>query len=140
MVPGTTFAWGKEAVAEVVERHEAVGVGKPKFFYTQTVLVVIASQDSSHLMILEQVWLHRGTQCSVKLDAMHLMLRIGREVHARHSKFLVDLSMAIFVQHQGDRKSLMAAQQAAHLEGPTTRTGRVKYIRRIVGLGYPLQI
>ena len=38
---------------------------------------------------------------SIKLDAM---LRIGREMNAEHlcrKKFLIDLSHAIFVQHEG---------------------------------------
>ena len=44
-----------------------------------------------------------------------------------------DLSHAIFVQHQGDRKSLIRAREAAGLEGPPTRAERVKFIRRVVG-------
>lgn len=71
----------------------------------------------------------------VKLDAMHLMLRIGREINAEHprrKKFLVDLSRAMFVQHQGDKVDLLEAREAARLEGPPTRTERVKYIRRVV--------
>ncbi len=41
----------------------------------------------------------------VKLDAMLLMLRIGREMNAEHpqrKKFLVHLSQAVFAQHEGD--------------------------------------
>ena len=48
-------------------------------------------------------------------------------------KFLVDLSHAIFVQHEGDRKELLKAREAARLEGPPTRAERVKFIRRVVG-------
>ena len=73
---------------------------------------------------------------SVKLDAMHLMLRIGQEMNAEHPrrmKFLVDLSHAIFVQHEGDRKELLKAREATRLEGPPTRAERVKFIRRVVG-------
>ena len=53
---------------------------------------------------------------SIKLDALHLMLRIGREMNAEHprrNKFHVDLSHAIFVQHDGDQKELMKAREAA---------------------------
>ena len=49
------------------------------------------------------------------------MLRIGREMNAEHprrKKFLMDLSQAIFVQHEGDRHRLMKAREAAGLEGP----------------------
>ena len=69
----------------------------------------------------------------MKLDAMHLMLRIGREMNAEHphrKKFLVDLSHTIFVQHEGDKKELM---EAARLEGPPTRAERVKFVHRVVG-------
>ena len=65
-----------------------------------------------------------------------LMLHIGREMnaeHPRHKKFLIDLSHAIFVQHEGDRQELMKARDAAGLEGPPTCTERVKFIRRVVG-------
>ena len=73
---------------------------------------------------------------SVKFDAMYLMLRIGREMDAKHprrKKFLVDLSIAIFVQHKGNRKHLMRAREAAGLEGPPTCAERVKFIHRVVG-------
>ena len=53
--------------------------------------------------------------------------------HPRRKKFLVDLSHAIFVQHEGDRKELMKAREAAGLEGPPTRAERVKFVRRVVG-------
>lgn len=73
---------------------------------------------------------------SVELDAMHLMLRIGREInteHSRRKKFLVDLSHAIFLQHKGDYENLMKAREAACLDGPPSWTERVKYICHIVG-------
>ena len=72
----------------------------------------------------------------VKLDAMHLMLRIGREMNAEHprrKKFLVDLSHAIFVQHADDLRLLMEAREAAKITGPPSRSERVKFIRRVVG-------
>ena len=53
--------------------------------------------------------------------------------HPRRKKFLVNLSHAIFVQHEGDRKELLKAREAARLEGPPTRAERVKFIRRVVG-------
>jgi hypothetical protein len=64
------------------------------------------------------------------------MLRIGQEMNAEHprrKRFLVDLSHAIFIQHEGDRQRLMNARAAAGLEGPPNRTERVKFIRRVVG-------
>ena len=73
---------------------------------------------------------------SVKLDAMHLMLCIDREMNAEHprrKKFLLDLSQAIFSQYEEDQQLLKNARDAAGLVGPPTRTKRVKYIRRVVG-------
>ena len=59
---------------------------------------------------------------SVKLDTMHLMLCIGRKMNAEHPrrKKLLDLSHAIFVQHESDQQQLMSAREAAGLEGPRT--------------------
>lgn len=45
----------------------------------------------------------------------------------------MDLGQAIFMQHRGDREKLLEARHAARLEGPPTRTERVKFIRRVVG-------
>ena len=53
--------------------------------------------------------------------------------HPRRKKFLIDLSHAIFMQHEGDRQKLLNAKEAAELEGPPTRAERVKFIRRVVG-------
>ena len=78
----------------------------------------------------------RGSIFDVKLDAMHLMLRIGREMndeHPRRKRFLVDLSQAIFSQHLGDRQQLIEARKAARLEGPPARTERVTFICRVFG-------
>ena len=58
---------------------------------------------------------------------------LGTAEHPRWNKFPVDLSQAIFAQHAGDQEQLMRARQAAELEGPPTRTERVKFIRRVVG-------
>ena len=139
-VPDSALSWGKQAMSEVVERHKSVGAevpqslymdcaccnGKPGFHQLQS-----ASQDPG--TSTAALW---RSMFSVKLDAMHMMLRIGRDVNAEHprrKKFLVDLSQAIFIQHEGDRLSLMEAKKAARQEGPPTRTERVKFVRRVVG-------
>ena len=65
-----------------------------------------------------------------------MILRIGREINAEHprrKKFLIDLSHAIFMQHEGDRQQLIETRKAAGPDGPPTRTERVKFIRRVVG-------
>ena len=51
--------------------------------------------------------------------------------HPWRKKFLIDLSQAIFIQHQVDQQKLVEARRATRLEGP--RTERVKFIRRVVG-------
>ena len=140
VVPDTFLYWTKKAMSEVIDRHESVGAqvprslymdcgccsGKAGFTHSQS-----ASSDTS--TSITAMW---RSIFSVKLDAMHLMLRIGREMNAEHprrKKFLVDLSHAIFIQHEGDREQLMSAREAAGLEGPPTRSERVKFIRRVVG-------
>ena len=139
VVPDTALSWGKEAVAEVVQRHKAVKADVSTFLCTFLYMDCACcngkpryrrSQDTGTSVAC--LW---RSMFHVKLDAMHLMLRICREMNAEHprrKKFLVDLSTAIFVQHQGDRMRLLAAREAAGLEGPPTRVERVRYIRRVV--------
>ena len=138
VVPDTALSWAKKAMAEVIERHETAGVEVPQSLYMdcgccsgregfpQTTLTNASTSVGA-------LW---RASFSIKLDAMHLMLRIGREINAEHprrKKFLTDLSHAIFVQHEGDWQQLMRAREAAGLEGPPTRVERVKFIRRVVG-------
>ena len=64
------------------------------------------------------------------------MLRIGRDMNVEHpqrKKFLIDLSQALFIQHQGDWQKLIEARSAARLEGPPARTEWIKFIRQVVG-------
>ena len=54
------------------------------------------------------------------------MLHIWQEMNAEHphrKKFLIDLSHAIFVQHEGNWQQLMEATEAAGLEGLPTYAG-----------------
>ena len=53
--------------------------------------------------------------------------------HPRRKKFLINLSHAIFVQHEVDRQQLMRAREAAGFDGPPTRSERVKFLRQVVG-------
>ena len=135
VVPDTALSWTKMAMSEVIDRHVSVGVEVPKSLYMDCGCCggKVGSTRGDTGTSVAALW--RST-FSVKLDAMHLMLRIGREMNAEHPrrrKFLIDLSHAIFVQHEGDRQRLMNAREAAGLEGPPTRTERVKFIRRVVG-------
>ena len=135
VVPDTALSWAKKAMDEVIDRHESSGVELPRSLYTDCACCSgkagcpqTTSTDTS--TSVAALW---RTIFSVKLDAMHLMLRIGREMNAKHpgrKNFLVDLSHAIFVQHEGDR---MEAREAAGFEGPPSRAERVKFIRRVVG-------
>ena len=99
-------------MAEVIERHQSAGAELPKSLYTNCACCSgkagspqTTTTDTG--MSVAALW---RSIFSVKLDAMHLMPRIGREMNAEHprrKKFLVDLSHAIFVQHEGDRKELV---------------------------------
>ena len=143
VVPDTALVWGKEVMAEVVEKHQAAGVNVPHLLYMDCAccngkpgfrdLRPGPSSGKGTGTSVAALW---RAQFSTKLDAMHLMLQIGREMNAEHprrKKFLVDLSQAIFIQHQGDRQKLVEARHAARLERPPTRTERVKFIQRVVG-------
>ena len=138
VVPDTALSWVRKAMAEVIERHESAGAEPPRSLYTDCACCsgkAGSPQTTSTDTGTSVAALWRSI-FTVKLDAMHLMLRIGREMNAEHprqKKFLVDLSHAIFVQHEGDRKELMKAREAAGLEGPPTRAKRVKFVRRVVG-------
>ena len=137
VVPDTALSWAKTAMSEVIDRHKSAGVDVPRSLYTDcgccSGKAGVRHASSNMGTSVAALW---RSIFSVKLDAMHLMLRIGREMNAEHprrKKFLVDLSHAMFLQHDGDRRELMKARQAAGLEGPPTRTERVKFIRRVVG-------
>ena len=133
VVPDTALS-----MSEVISRHESIEVAVPPSLYMDCgccsgSLTTAGSSTVNPGTSVAALW--RST-FKVKLDVMYLMLRIGREMNAEHprrKKFLVDLSQAIFSQHEGDRQKLMEAREAANLQGPPTRTERVKYIRRVVG-------
>ena len=152
VVPDTSLSWTKKAMSEVIDRHETAGVPVPRCLYVdcgccggrpleQTRSIRCPGKTSSQSgksptssnASVAAMW---QSVFAVKLDGMHLMLRIGREINAEHprrKKILIDLSQAIFIQHEPDRQQLMRAREAAELEGPPTRTERVKFIRRVVG-------
>ena len=125
-------------MTEVIERHQSLGVGVPRSLYMDCGYCggkAKSPQSTSSNTSTSVVAMWRST-FSVKLDAVHLMLCIGREMNGEHphrQKFLIDLSHAIFVQQEGDHKELMEAREAARLDGSPTRTERVKFIRRVVG-------
>ena len=139
VVPDTSLSWTKNAMEEVVECRKSLGIAVPQSLYMDNgccngILRESSSQCSSNSGTSTLSQWH--SQFSIKLDAMHLMLRIGREKNAEHprrKKFLLDLSQAIFSQHNEDQELLMDARSAAGLEGQPTRTERVKYVRRVVG-------
>ena len=143
VVPDTALSWTRDAMEEVIARHKAMKVSVPHTLYVDCGCcsgcleadVTTRSRGTEFVSnnSVAAVWRSNFT---MKLDAMHLMLRIGREMNAEHprrKKFLVDLSQAIFSQHEDDRNKLMVARKAAGLEGPMTRTERYKFIRRVIG-------
>ncbi len=107
VVPDTALSWTKQAMSEVIDRHTSVGAPVPPTLYVDCACCSgKPGNPPTHSDPGTSVaaWWH--TIFHLKLDAMHLMLRIGREMNAEHprrKKFLVDLSQAMFVQHQSDR-------------------------------------
>ena len=128
VVPDTSLSQAKNAMSEIINRHESIKVAVPPMLYVDCGCCGTTSSTS-----VTASWCSTFT---FKLDVMHLMLRIGRELnvgHPRRNKFLVDLSCAILTQHEDDREELERARVAAGLKGPPTRAERFKFIRRVVG-------
>ena len=92
---------------EVVQRHKATGAPVPESLYMDCACCNgkpgFRPSTIDPTSSVAALW--RST-FAVKLDAMHLMLQIGREMHPRRKKFLVDLSCAIFAQHESDHLRL----------------------------------
>ena len=136
VVPDTALSWAKNAMQEVIDRHTTTGIEIPRSLYMDYGCcggTLSAPSSNPNPTSVTGLW---HSIFSVKLDAMHLMLRIGREMNAEHprrKKFLVDLSQAIFSQNKSDLEELMKARAAAKQDGPPTRVERVKFIRRVVG-------
>lgn len=121
---------------EVVDRHTSIGYDVPRSLYTDCGCCGGTLRTTSTNTVGTSVMGMWRYTYNVKLDAMHLMLSIGREINAEHprrKKFLIDLSQAMFIQHEEDRHNLMVAREAAGLKGLLNRVERVKFIRRIVG-------
>jgi hypothetical protein len=132
VVPDRALSWAKKAMSEVIDRHKSAGVEVPRSLYMDCACCngkvgFSQSTSSGSGTSIAALW---QLMFSVKLDAMHLMLRIGRdECRAPLSK--VDLSHAKFVHHEGDRQQVMKAREAAKLEGPPMHIEllSVKFIR-----------
>ena len=102
VVPDTALSWVKNAMSEVIERHESMGVEVPQSLYMDCGCCSGRATSNPSGSSVGALW--RAT-FSIKLNAMYLMLRIGCEMNAEHprrKKFLIDLSHAIFVQHEGN--------------------------------------
>ena len=139
VVPDTSLSWAKEALAEVVQRHEVAAKDAPTFLFVDCGCCNGKLHDphgaTGHRDSMPDQSSWQAT-FRMRLDAMHLMLRLGRQINAEHpcrKKFLIDMSHAIFASHPGDVELLDKARKAAQLEGPPNRTERGKFVRRIVG-------
>ena len=88
VVPDTALSWAKKAMSEVIYRHESAGVEVPRSLYMD------CGCCSGKAGSLQSTLSDTGTSVaalwrsifSVKLDAMHLMLRIWREMNAEHPR------------------------------------------------------
>ena len=141
VVPDTALSWAKDAMSEVIDRHKSIGVAVPRSLYMDCGCCnrslqsdsTTRSSASDPTTSVSALW---RSIFAVKLDAMHLILRIGREMNAEHprrKKFLINLSHAIFSQYEEDLEKLIEARHAAGLSGPPKRVERYKFIRRVVG-------
>jgi len=83
VVPDTGLSWASKAMTEVVDRHEAAGLDTPKYLYMDCGCCNGKANYKRPVLSSESEF---GTTASlwraifsVKLDSMHMMLRIGRE-------------------------------------------------------------
>ena len=83
VVPDTGLSWAKSAMTEVVERYNTAGVQAPQSLYMDCGCCSGREGCSQKDPGTSVAALWRS-MFSVKLDAMHLMLRIGREMNAKH--------------------------------------------------------
>ena len=86
VVPDTALSWAKKAMSEVIDRHESAGVEVPRSLYMDCGCCSgkASSPHSTSKDTGTSVAASWRSTFSVKLDAMHLMLRIGREMNAEH--------------------------------------------------------
>ena len=112
VVPDTALSWAKAAMEEVVERYQDAGMDVPHFLYmdcaccsgkpefrdldTAAPLGPGPSTEGTGTSVAA-LWRSRF---SVRLDVMHLMLRIGREMNAEHPRPINSvLDRTFYVQH-----------------------------------------
>ncbi len=73
VVPDTGLSWAKDAMTEVVDRHKSIG-SVPTYLYVDCGCCGSTSSTTSVAALWRSIF-------SIKLDAMHLMLRIRREMN-----------------------------------------------------------
>ena len=82
VVPDTALSWARQAMSEVIDRHQAAGVEVPKSLYMDC--GCCSGRATSHQSTSSDTTTS-VTTLSVRLDAVHLMLRIGREMTEKGS-------------------------------------------------------
>lgn len=86
VVPDTSFSWTKKAMSEVIDRHSSIGAPVPSTLYVDCACCSgkpgNPPTQSDPGTSVAALW---RSIFNVKLDAMHLMLRIGREMNAEHT-------------------------------------------------------
>ena len=93
VVPDTSLSWTENAMSEVIDRHKSIGIEIPYLLYMDCGSCggTINSTSSKSPTSVGGKW---RSMVNVKLDAMHMMLCIGREINAelpRRKRFLIDL-------------------------------------------------
>ena len=85
VVPDTTLSWVKKAMAEVIERHKSAEVEVPRSLYNDCACYSgkAGSPETTSMDTSTSVATLWRSIFSVKLYAMHLMLR---EMNAKHPR------------------------------------------------------
>ncbi|KAF4728785.1 hypothetical protein FOZ63_027968, partial [Perkinsus olseni] len=144
------LSYGKPLLEEVRKRHDRVGQSSPVLIYLDSHCcngvrrrgtekgeeseIAVASRESTNSSITaREKFADRGE--SVKLDPLHMLLRLGKVTcceHPRRIKLLRDLSRALLVPLDADLAKLRSVRNKLNLEGDPSRRELTQYVRRIV--------
>ena len=86
VVPGTSLSWTQNAMDEVIDCHRSIGLDVPRSLYTDCGCYSGSLRTLSTNTALTSIMGMWPSTFKIKLDMMHLMLRIGREINAEHPR------------------------------------------------------
>ncbi|KAF4650172.1 hypothetical protein FOL47_001398 [Perkinsus chesapeaki] len=134
VVPDTSGRWIEQAMKEIMSRH---GEARPPVVYLDCGCCSgkLQPHGTAKACPPSDSW---DSGVTKKLDTMHLLMRISREVngeHVRRQRFLRQLSQALFRDSEEDLSRLKEIRDRAGLSltSEQLRSDRYRFVRRVVG-------